>query len=106
MHCLKPFARGDAAKHAGAAHAREGSAGPEDANLGACVQAAERALAAMLATRKAATEDEDEDAESTGESDSDGGAPLSARGAPMAWLCVGVCARCIDACHLTIASYP
>jgi hypothetical protein len=72
MHCLKPFELGDAAKHAG----RE-SANPEDANLSACVAAAERALTGMLGSRRLpGGGGEDDEAESTGESDSDGGARI------------------------------
>lgn len=81
IHCLKPFEPGDAAKHAGL---REGGAGGtlggtgEDANLSACVGAAERALAAILAQHAQRAADDDE-ADSAAESDSDGGAQPQAR---------------------------
>ena len=74
IYCLKPFEKGDAAKHAG----REGQTG-EDANLSACVAAAERALTSILELqdkRAEAAADEDE-ADSAAESDSDGGAPIT-----------------------------
>jgi hypothetical protein len=72
ISCLKPFERGDAAKHA----VRDGSLGGEDANLSACVQAAEHALNEILEHSKkveARAGDEDE-VDSAAESDSDGGA--------------------------------
>lgn len=71
IYCLKPFEKGDAAKHA----VREGQTG-EDVNLSACVAAAERALASILELqyRRAEARGPDEDEpDSTAESDSDGG---------------------------------
>lgn len=80
IYCLKPFEKGDAAKHAG----REGQTG-EDANLSACVAAAERALTSILELhdkRAEAAADEDE-ADSAAESDSDGGAHHFSTDIPM-----------------------
>lgn len=78
ISCLKPFEQGDAAKHAG----RDGQGG-EDANLSACVQAAENALNAILDHAKKAEAHgiDDEEMDSAAESDSDGGIHFAAASA-------------------------
>ena len=93
IHCLKPFEPGDAAKHAGLREGGAGGAlGGEDANLSACVGAAERALAGILAQHAQRMADNDE-ADSAAESDSDGGAALESlhTGPARIGHCVGFC---------------